>query len=537
MNSTINRTARAKASGRKPPRNSFRVHRRDITDLVFWEVCENLEDDSRKAALIRGFSEDLVSQAVDPSSYTDPVAFSEAYWRAESLSKFPFPIAGVDRASRAITAFYDAEQRCKDANRRLVYLPNDYCTTSKIVHRARAKLKWLLSGITPEEVTQRARWGPGASTSLPRSASSPQNKWDLATHITEGALPWLDTLEKWSGRSFDRKLVYGNLVTTVPKNAKTDRIIAIEPDWNCFFQLGVGSAIRARLQKEGLLLPQGQEENRRLALEGSVTGEYATIDLKAASDTVSLGLCDLLLPPEPASRYPLVRMICDLRSPMGLVDGSVMEYEKVSSMGNGFTFELETALFYALARACSPSGVVRVYGDDVIMPSRYAHSFIEVLADLGMEVNLKKTFVSGPFRESCGGHFFLGNDVTPPYFRERVCDIPSYIRAYNKLVGFFGRSDTTEYIRSQVPKFLWGPHSRGETVLRSAWDEVTPEWHAGYQAWRLVECVESRKTEPASWSGGLLHALWGAQHASSFPTRERVVKLQKYTSDSWDFPY
>ena len=146
---------------------------------------------------------------------------------------------------------------------------------------------------------QRAHWGPGASTSLSRSRANPQNKWEFGAHCTEGLLPWVHTLSKWSGRDFATVPVLGNLVTTVPKNAKTDRIIAIEPDWNSFFQLGLGAAIRSRLQRVGLLLDTAQAENRRLALIGSETGEYATIDLKAASDTVSLGLCELLLPPHP----------------------------------------------------------------------------------------------------------------------------------------------------------------------------------------------------------------------------------------------
>lgn len=511
---------------------SFR--RSDVTDLVFLEVCEQLLDGpAAKAVLYGDWTEDLVSRTFLPG-LSDPCEFLESYWKAECLSKYPHNISGVDRESRAITAFYDSEQRCKTANQRLAFLPNDYCTTSKVVHRARRELKWLLSGISPEEVMQRAHWGPGASTSLSRSRANPQNKWEFGAHCTEGLLPWVHTLSRWSGRDFSTVPVLGNLVTTVPKNAKTDRIIAIEPDWNSFFQLGLGAAIRSRLQRVGLLLSTAQAENRKLALIGSESGEYATIDLKAASDTVSLGLCELLLPSPPD---PLKGIIAQTRSPSGLCGSDVVEYEKVSSMGNGYTFELETALFYALARACTPSGVVRVYGDDVIMPSARAPLFIEVLKDLGMEVNLKKTFYTGDFRESCGGHYFRGNDVTPPYFREPVCDVPSYIRAYNKLVTAFGRCETSEYLRSKVPKFLWGPASRGDTVLRSAWDETSPAWHTGYQAWRLAECVTTRRSAEAPEQGALLHALWGAQFVSRYPTSEKVIKLQKYTSDAWDFPY
>lgn len=512
----------------------FSFRRSDITDLVFLEVCDQLSDSAAsKAVWLGGWTEDLVSRTFLPG-LSDPCEFLESYWRAECLSKFPHVIPGIDRESRALTAFYDSEQRCKAANQRLAHLPNDYCTTSKVVRRARRELKWLLSGISPEEVMQRAHWGPGASTSLSRSRSSPQNKWEFGAHCTEGLLPWVHTLGKWSGRDFSAVPVLGNLVTTVPKNAKTNRIIAIEPDWNSFIQLGLGAAIRHRLQRVGLLLDTAQAENRRLALIGSETGEYATIDLKAASDTVSLGLCELLLPPSPD---PLKGIIAQTRSLFGLVGDDVVEYEKVSSMGNGYTFELETALFYALARACTPSGIVRVYGDDVIMPAACAPLFIEVLMDLGMEVNLKKTFFTGDFRESCGGHYFRGNDVTPPYFREAVCDVPSYIRAYNKLVTAFGRCETSEFIRSKIPKYLWGPAHRGDTVLRSAWDETTPQWSKSYQAHRLVECVTTRKTAEAPEKGALLHALWGSSHVSRYPTSEKVIKLQKYTTDAWDFPY
>jgi hypothetical protein len=319
--------------------------------------------------------------------------------------------------------------------------------------------------------------------------------------------------------------VSGNLVTTVPKNAKTDRIIAIEPDWNMFFQLGLGGAIRRRLNRVGILLPDAQERNKRLACAGSLTGKFATLDLKSASDTVSLGLCELLLPPD------LLELILSLRTEQGLVGEDVVVYEKVSSMGNGFTFELETAMFWALASSCDPSGDAAVYGDDIIVTTEAVQLLIEVLLDLGLEVNGKKTFYAGPFRESCGGHYFHGIDVTPPYFKEEVCDAPSYIRAHNKLVSFFGRSDTTDYLRKKIPKFLWGPKSRGDTVIAAEWDEVCPTWSKRYQSYSMNELVETRKSLESNPSGALLHALWGASFVSRFPSRERVLRVQRYTVD------
>lgn len=512
-------------SSKSPTMRDLKKSLVDVTDLVHFEVAETLNDTEMQSALCRGdVTKSLVSRPIS-TDLPDVNQFREEYWRSECLSKFPFQIEGVDRSAEALSAFYAGERRCEHANLRVGYYPNPYCATSMVVRRARRKLKWLLSGISPDEVMQRARWGPGASTSLPRSEAYPQNKWDFAAHVTEKCQPWAEAFRKWSGRELPIQVVTGNLVTTVPKNAKTDRIIAIEPDWNCFFQLGLGACIRRRLQRIGVLLPDAQERNKRLARAGSLNGDFATLDLKAASDTVSLGLCDLLLPQD------FFALILQLRSEQGLVGDDLVTYEKVSSMGNGFTFELETAMFWALAASCDPSEDAAVYGDDIILSSEAAMLLVEVLTDLGLEVNEKKSFVTGPFRESCGGHYFRGIDVTPPYFKEVVCDMPSYIRAHNKLVTFFGRSDTTDFLRKKIPKFLWGPRSRGDTVIAAEWDEVCPKWRRSYQSYEMKELVETRKTRESNPSGALLHALWGASFVSQFPSRERVLRVQRYTVD------
>lgn len=504
----------------------------DVTDLVHFEVADQLNDTEMLSALCRGaVSKSLVSRYpfadVDLSEPSELAVVKRAYWSSECLSKFPYNIEGVDREFEAKEQFRISEQRCKDANSRVGFFPNPYCPTSKVVRQARSKLKWLLSGISPEEVMQRARWGPGASTSLTRRDSSPQNKWDFAAHVSENALPWLLAFGGWSGRERSVQIVSGNSVVTVPKNAKTDRTIAIEPDWNCFFQLGLGAAIRRRLQRVGLLKPDAQERNQRLARCGSLTGTFATIDMKAASDTLSLMLCDLLLPRD------LFATLLSLRSRTGELDGELITYEKISSMGNGCTFELETAMFWALASSCDPSGDSAVYGDDVIISVDAVPLFLSVCEDLGLEVNQKKTHTTGLFRESCGRHYFSGVDVTPPYFKEQVCDVPSYIRAHNKLLRAFGRSDTTEFLRHKIPRFLWGPCSRGDTVLASEWDETCPSWISRYQSYSLKEVVETRSMRPARPSGALLHALWGASYVSQFPSRERVVRVQRYTVDRW----
>lgn len=94
-------------------------------------------------------------------------------------------------------------------------------------------------------------------------------------------------------------------------------------------------------------------------------------------------------------------------------------------MGNGYTFELESLIFLSLTRAaCDVFGVnssdVSVYGDDIICPSDVVPLLIQVLNLVGFEVNHSKSFVAGPFRESCGKDWFLGELVRPLFIKKSV---------------------------------------------------------------------------------------------------------------------
>lgn len=62
-----------------------------------------------------------------------------------------------------------------------------------------------------------------------------------------------------------------------------------------------------------------------------------------------------------------------------------------------------------------------VYGDDVVLPGYLDDEFIQACQILGLNLNREKSFYSHSgelstrrFRESCGGYFFNGIDVTPP---------------------------------------------------------------------------------------------------------------------------
>jgi len=230
------------------------------------------------------------------------------------------------------------------------------------------------------------------------------------------------------------KIVPGNKLDYVPKNYKSDRTIAKEPSMNMFIQKGFGSVIRKRLKRKGINL-NDQSTNQFLAGLGSVTGSLATIDLSMASDCVSVELVRFLLPRDWFDGLDACR------SKSGVDEsGRIVTYQKFSSMGNGFTFELESLIFWAIVSSVCDiryTGIGResisVYGDDIICPSAAARDVLRVLAVCGFEANLDKTFYEGPFRESCGKHYHNGHDVTPFYWKKSINDLHSLVVLHNRV--------------------------------------------------------------------------------------------------------
>lgn len=505
-------------------------------------------------------------QTIDPTLFRSSREFLPEYWAVESFSKMPFDI-GIDREKEAVRSFLESEDFCKAETPRIMRLE---LTDGSLVRRVRARLRWLLGDITPAEVIKRARWSGGATSSLKSAYANPQNKWGLATHTTEGTSFWMKSWndEFRDGRFWSNlEVVDSNRVLTVPKNAKTNRVIAAEPDWSMFFQLGMGACIRRRLQRVGLLRsprdgekvsPETDAQTRQqmFARVGSRDGNYATIDLRAASDSITLAVCDLLLPPS------LFRMLCHHRSPKGVLpDGTVITYEKISSMGNGSTFELETSLFWSIASVAANSEDVHVYGDDIIVPTCAAAAVLDALRLFGFTANPKKTHVAGLFRESCGGHYFNGTDVTPPYFRKNLDRLTSIISGYNSLcqrVNGQGVSSALCYdlmeglgsfMRRQVPRSLFGPpgldgclglpyrefvalcrKGRGRRV-------VSDRRHPDFQHVRGTRFVGFRPTQDAYPEWGLCHALYSAIEGSEFDTPDLCYKLRPWSAEVWSSQY
>jgi hypothetical protein len=230
-------------------------------------------------------------------------------------------------------------------------------------------------------------------------------------------------------------------------------------------QLGVHSFIADRLAALGNSITD-QERNQEWSRLGSMRefgSSLATIDLSQASDSVSTELVRWLLPSDWFS------FLDDLRCKTGVVDGEPILYEKFSSMGNGFTFALETLIFWALGKSVASlvdgASVVSVYGDDIIVDDRCAPLLVEVLQFGGMVVNTTKSFLLGPFRESCGADWHCGLRVTPQYIRK----------------ASFRCTDVYNLLNRADPMFIWGPvrdyllavHRKEEPVLYGLENEDT----------------------------------------------------------------
>lgn len=243
-------------------------------------------------------------------------------------------------------------------------------------------------------------------------------------------------------------------VILVPKTLKTPRVIAIEPVHMQYAQQAVLSYLVQKIHEDDLLRGlmgfikvddfDGQSVNRALAREGSKTGLLATLDLSEASDRVSNSLVQFLMRRHRNSS----ELLQAVRSRQANVDGEVISLNKYASMGSAVTFPVEAMVFLTLivfgidrqlkrpVRRSDLSqmvGSVRVFGDDMIVPRHCASHVVESLEAFGFKVNVDKSFWTGEFRESCGGDYFRGEDVSVVRLRE---DLPRHMRDASSMVSF-----------------------------------------------------------------------------------------------------
>lgn len=450
-----------------------------------------------------------------PQSMADSDDGADTFFARYQLASFlaKYPEKGIDTRQVALDKFLKTEDTCslfnKENYRALEVLDQKHPDFLGCLDQIRNDISDLL-GESPNLslVGEMSKHGPGVSyigelyaggkvtnfykwSKLPYSVTH-----DAYTHAKKVILDdprWIGALDDEYRRrtsnlfqpidmgsfwDFVLKVVEGSRLTTVPKSAETDRTICIEPLINVFLQLGVDGVIRGRLKSRWGVNLNDQTLNQVLAKEASISGEFATVDLSSASDLISLKVCELLLP---AAWYDLLH---DLRSHNTEIDGRWVALEKISSMGNGYTFALESVIFSALTRyAIKKVKAERryaVYGDDIVIPVKAFPILKDILQLCGFSINEKKTFVAGPFRESCGTDYYRGIDVRPVFLKSPIQTIPDLFYLHNVLwklqkdkewpIGLV-IPETLDYVKQYVPlgyRRCFGPASESlDTYLFS----------------------------------------------------------------------
>jgi len=217
-------------------------------------------------------------------------------------------------------------------------------------------------------------------------------------------------------------------VILVPKDSRGPRLISCEPVENQWIQQGIMAKLVQRIETLNLtrfnVFFTDQGPNQRGALLGSKSGRYATLDLKEASDRISLELVRLLFPKHVYDVLETVRSSATV-----LPDGKKIPLLKHAPMGSALCFPVLALTIWSILTAAAPNAYTRerilVYGDDVIVPTAFAANAIEQLESLGLLINRDKSCTSGFFRESCGVDAFKGINVTPLRLRTVWSSTPS----------------------------------------------------------------------------------------------------------------
>lgn len=458
-------------------------------------------------------------QSVSPATKPgDPNFSREGYLTASFLSKFANPSkeSAAERQSRAIAKLLETEKRNLRTIERLDKPTNFGGISSDSLLYTASRFIADLLGPFSYDVFALGGFSNGASTSRRRVSGDAISKFDGKGDVTLRALPYISALidltPSWKRSVTEQcfrmgrdplRVVEGNVVFTVPKSDDIDRAAAKEPDLNMFLQKAVGNHIRRRLRGKGIDL-NDQSRNQELARLASIDGSLATLDLSSASDSVTWKLVLELLPPDWAN------VMFDLRSPRGLVNGEWHEWATMSTMGNGFTFELESLIFWALARSAAYyfgcPGIISVYGDDIIVPTKLAKPLMNLLGYCGFIVNPDKSFWTGKFRESCGAHWHAGTDVKPFYCKEPLIGVQRLIWFLNQLRYWSGPTgicdpryeDLYFKVRDLIPKSL--RHSlRGGRDYGSNTELVTPDTGGYYLHCKMKKVTRSANPSLSEW--------------------------------------
>lgn len=487
---------------------------------------------------------------------------------ASLIRKYPFPpdLHSLDPRGEALRKFWKSERKCARINQRFrCYLKRSPYENQ--MAGMRSYIAYVL-GDAPRlpQIWNECGFGPGASVGIHGNATNDAVKlaakrWSVSpsalyygaaamkTHQQMFELVCSDGLADGAFYSHDPDLFNQNYarraslctynkISFVPKTAATFRSIAVEPLVNSWLQKGVDVEMRQMLARVGIDLSD-QSINCEFARLGSLdatTESYVTLDLSSASDSISIGLVKALLPPD------WFEFLNAIRSKDFLLDGVVYTYSKFCSMGNGFCFPLQSLLFSAACKIVGAGTAGRdfhVYGDDIVIKQKYAENLIAFLRVLGFSLNRDKSFISGPFRESCGRDWFNGIDVRPFTLDFALDSLQGLFKFLNLSRrnelsrAFF--EESRQIITDLIPldfRYLRPEQGNADTGIDVELDEFMSSphcrWNKSLQCWSWLE-LSSTPVEFSDWRSWIRRDLYltygvlrGADSLAPFAVRRKT---------------
>lgn len=297
---------------------------------------------------------------------------------------------------------------------------------ASVIRRARVLLNKLFSGFDPRDIVP--RHGPGAVSTKERLSGKYrftrlnerlQAMYPFDSYFCASLGHYCDVAKSVETMPFSEPFAR---VILVPKDSRGPRLISCEPLEFQWIQQGLGEAIVRLVESHPLTRDSvhftNQQSNQFGALLGSRTGRYATLDLKEASDRVTVGLVRLLFPANVVDALLAARSQGTI-----LPNGTSLKLRKFAPMGSSLCFPIMALTIWSLVTASSmdakvnlglkPNDDLLVYGDDVVVNTAQAEHAITILESFGLKINRDKSYTVGLFRESCGVDAFNGENVTP----------------------------------------------------------------------------------------------------------------------------
>lgn len=349
------------------------------------------------------------------------------------LKKYKFAqdaFSSADLEKRTLEKYFEEQIRITTFQERSI-------TTQMVLGRARKLARSILGKFDVEEVVKECKFGRKSSIGCPLNLAYIDIKLSDAAAFTSSSgcskifsniLAGDPILSEIVSKIEIKKenLEHNTLkLIPVPKSWKIGRLVAPLTLLSLFYSNGIGGYVTKLLNEANLRISNLQARHRSLVQKFSVDCSHATADLSSASDSITVELLCSILPRD--WFVALKPLFCHtVLHKDG--DNVVSSYTaSVLPMGSGATFPLETLIFYCLIKAIGTltetHGTYSVYGDDLIYPSRVHKYVCRVFSNLGLTMNLDKTFVKYPFRESCGADFYRGADVRSFYFEGESAEL------------------------------------------------------------------------------------------------------------------